>query len=118
VPKTDIVTDNVSDYSSAVLALLGRAMLDESFRERLGRDPVQAASGYKLIGHELVYLRAIDRDYLEDLRAGLKAELARYTELAQAVASQIAAVAQAWEAQVEAIFPDEEVDPPGAGPEA
>lgn len=60
----------------AVEAVIGRAMLDESFRDLLFAAPDQAFKGYELGVEEIAALKAIDAETLDAFADTVDARLA------------------------------------------
>ena len=60
-----------------VRLIIGRAVLENEFRELLFADPDQALEGYDLTDKEIAGLKRINRDRFDELATGLEERISR-----------------------------------------
>jgi len=58
-----------------VVAVVGRAVVDQQYRERFYKNPMDAMAGYDLTGEEKQVLAGIDRRELDKLAADVNYRL-------------------------------------------
>jgi hypothetical protein len=107
---TNVVSES-STFSFEAQQVLGRAVVDPAFRDLLFRQPEAALVGLIIPEADRGHVLGVDRRLFTSVVEGLKLELARAVAELHAEEARVVALAKAWEAEILAIWPDDDDEP-------
>jgi len=107
---TNVVSES-STFSFEAQEVLGRAVVDPAFRELLFQEPDEALAGLTIPESDRGHILGVDRRLFTSVVEGLKLELARAVAELDAEEARVVALAKAWEAEILAIWPDDDDEP-------